>query len=133
MSTHSVYVIEIMPRWHDLVAPGLPKGKRCFYVGQTGKSLTERFWEHRTGRRKDPSKGDASAKVFRRMRRYQGGSTLSRIHDVRLRRTLMDQVGPLDADASLELESATVDFLRDAGHCVYPKNVGFTQFEAYLR
>lgn len=132
--TWRVYVIEITPKWYSLVAEGLPTGKRCYYVGQTSKTLTQRYREHRTGRPSEPKeKGfNPSGRVFRKMRRNQGGSTLRRNDDTILRRSMTQQYEPVATeDEAKALENSLNDELREQGHTVYPKNDGSVPFENY--
>lgn len=125
-------MIEILPRWYDVGAPGLPAGRRCYYVGETGKELTERYREHRTGEVLHGRRSKSPAQVFARMRKAQGGHALRRRVDVVLRRTMSDRYLPVATQEEAEaLESQVVDELRVAGHAVYPKRVGSVPFEAY--
>jgi len=135
-----VYVIEIMPQWYDLVAPGLPSGKKCFYVGETGKDLGERFREHRTGKSL-AGKKQKRTRVFTRMRKSKGEQDLKNKVDLKLRRRMSEQHRPVrsakarvlkaKADA---LEKLVIDELRLQGHAVYPKGpgTGSLPFGSYL-
>lgn len=131
-SGRRVYIIEIMPKWYDLVAPGLPSGKRCFYVGETGKDVSERFREHRTGGVKHGRRKKARARVFSRMANSNEGQALKKKEDLKLRRERMRSLPKQpDRESAEALEAATIDQLRREGHCVYPKGVGTVPFEEY--
>lgn len=120
---YRVYIVEIASRWHDLVAPGLPDGKRCFYVGETGRTVEERYREHRTGTVLSGRKAKRSAGVFAKLLAENNGEPLQRKRDVDLRRTLMARYQPQPtSDESQELERQVIDDLRSEGHCVYPKD-----------
>ncbi len=129
---YRVYIIEISDKWHDLVAPGLPVGRRCYYVGETGKDVGERFKEHKTGRSKPGRREKRRAKVFARMDRENGGETLLKNEDVVLRRGMMKDYEPQpDKSGAEALEGSVVDELREQGHCVYPRGAGTIPFESY--
>jgi hypothetical protein len=131
MSEYNVYIIEIMPRWHNLVAPGLSDGKKCFYVGETSILVAERYSEHRTGRVPARRSMVKPGKVFNRLRK-ETGKSLRRKRDVRLRRSLMREYrSQLDGEAAKALEWEVVDELRSQGHCVHPKGVGDIPFKSY--
>lgn len=126
-----IYIIEIMPRWYSLVAPDLPEGKRCFYVGETGKSIKERYWEHRTGKVK-PGRRDKRTAVFAKMRNSQAGDELLRKTDVKLRRRLSEGYPSVETTAESEaLEALVIDELRGDGHAVHPKGPGTIDFDDY--
>lgn len=132
MRGRRVYVIEIQPPWYELVAPGLPVGRRCFYVGETGKDIAERYREHRTGEVLHGRRPKSPAQVFAKMRGAQSGAALRRRVDVVLRRTMSDRYPPAATpEEAGALEAQVVDELRRAGHAVYPKGVGSAPFEAY--
>lgn len=128
-----VYVIEIMDRWHYLVAPGLPPGKRCYYVGQTSKDLTVRYKEHRSGRPWALGARPQSAKVFKKIRRKNGGVILRRNVDTILRRSMTEHLGRMTQEESERIEEAFVLKLRLDGHAVYPERVGrhLVPFKSY--
>ena len=128
-----VYVIEIMDRWYYLVAPGLPPGKRCFYVGQTGKDLTVRYKEHRSGRPRTAGARPQSATVFKKIRKETGGEILRKRIDTVLRRSMTEGIGWMSTDESEMIEEGIVLKLRRDGHAVYPKKVAkdLLPFESY--
>lgn len=130
-----VYVIEIMERWYDLVAPGLPPGKRCYYVGQTSKDLTVRYKEHRSGRPWRPGAQPQSAGVFKRIRGNTGGKILRKNVDTILRRSMTEDFGFITERDSKTIEKALVLRLREDGHAVYPKKVAkdLIPFDSYRR
>lgn len=127
---YRVYIIEVMPPWHELVAPTIAPGKRCFYVGQTGKDVSERYREHRVGvspgrRAKRP------AEVFRKIRLAKGGADLVNKVDVKVRRTMFEGYPEMPTVAEAEaLEASVVDALRADGHVVYPRGIGQIPFKA---
>jgi hypothetical protein len=132
MSNYNVYIIEIMPRWHSLVAPGLSDGKKCFYVGETSVAVAQRFKEHKTGRTTKERAIMKSGAVFRRIRNQSGGESLRRRRDVVLRASLTRKYpSQPDGEASRALEWEVVDELRGQGHCVYPPKVGGIPFKSY--
>ncbi len=127
-----VYIIEIMEKWHDLVAPGLPDNKRCYYVGETGKDVSERFYEHKSDRTKPGRRPKRRARVFDKIGKENGGRTLRKNIDVVLRRGMMQAYDPQpDVHLAEALEASVVDELRRQGHCVYPRGVGTTPFDSY--
>ena len=131
MSDYNIYIIEIMSRWHSLVAPGLTEGKKCFYVGETKISVADRYREHRTGRVPAGRSMIKPAKVFNRLRK-ETGKSLRRKRDVRLRRSRMSEYRPQpNSEAAKALEWEVVDELRSQGHCVHPKGVGDIPFKSY--
>jgi len=126
-----IYIIEIMPKWHSLVAPDLPEGKRCFYVGETGKPIKERYWEHRTGNVK-PGRRSKRTAVFTKMRNSQDGEPLLPKIDVKLRRRMSEAFPSVETqDDSEALEAVVIDGLRRDGHAVHPKGPGDIDFEDY--
>ncbi len=130
----SVYVIEIMPKWHREVAPNLPSGRRCFYVGQTGRSVKERFREHLTGETKAGRRPKRPARVFAKLQRANSGERLRNREDISLRRTIMARYEPQpDVPSAEKLEEQVVDDLRREGHCVYPKGLGTVPFDDFQR
>jgi hypothetical protein len=125
-------VIEIMPRWHELVAPELPSRKRCFYVGETARSVAERYWEHRTGWALPGRAEKARARVFSKMAQARPRGDLLNGEDVRLQRRMTLDLSPQpDRAAARSLEAVVVDRLRGLGHCVYPEGVGTIPFRDY--
>lgn len=128
-SGYRLYVIEIMPRWHPLTAPGIQLGKQCFYVGETSKPRAERLREHRTGTvkferraRHGSPREDLSGKIFRRLRKAKGGHALENKRDVVLRRTLTADIPEELTRAEAEaVEQALVYTLRAEMHAVYPE------------
>ena len=118
-------MIEILPVWHEVVAPGLEPGKSCFYVGETGKRIRERFREHRTGKADEGKRLKPPVKVFRKIFAANGGTELRDGRDVLLRHDINRNYRPVktkaDADA---LEAAVITELRKEGHVVYPKSRG---------
>lgn len=126
-----IYLIEIMPNWHLLVAPDLPDGKQCFYVGETGKDLTERYWEHHPGLAKKGRRKKRTA-VFTKMRNSQDGDELLKNHDVKLRRTRSKKY-PVVATTkeSVPLEAQVIDQLRRRGHAFNPEKPGEIDFKSY--
>lgn len=136
-----VYIIEIMPKWYELVAPELPDGRRCYYVGETAKELGERYREHLTGKSLAGRKPKRT-QVFTRMRKEQGGGSLKKKVDLKLRRTMSDAYRPVRSKKAKtlnrkakELESRVIDELRRQGHAVYPKGKesGSIPFQAHRR
>ncbi len=129
-----IYIIEIAPRWHSEVAEGLPAGRSCFYVGETGKAVPLRFQDHLTGKTLGSRGTNSSGAVFRRMRRLRGGAMLERGADATLRFDLMDGLETAaDRDRAETVEAQTIDRLRADGHCVYPKGPGAIPFESFRR
>jgi hypothetical protein len=129
---YRVYIIEIMPKWYELIAPGLPDEKCCYYVGETGRDVGERFKEHKTGRARPGRREKRRAKVFAKMDRENGGETLLKSEDVILRRGMMKAYEPQPDKSQAEaLEASVVDELREEGHCVYPRGVGTIPFDFY--
>ena len=130
--TYTIYVIEIMPLWHELVAPDLPEGKRCFYVGQTSHDVSVRYREHLTGTSAGGRKPKTTVRALKPIFKAKGSVPLQRNHDVTLRRTMMADYPQLTELSEAEaLESKVVDDLRALGHCVYPKKLGSIEFQAY--
>jgi hypothetical protein len=130
--TWRVYVIEIMPRWHELVAPGLPSGKRCFYAGETARSVAERYWEHRTGWALPGRAQKTRARVFSKMAQARPRGHLVNGADLRLQRRMTRDLSPQpNRAAAVALEADVVDRLRSLGHCVYPEGVGTIPFRDY--
>lgn len=136
----NVYVIEVMPQWHHLVAPNLPDGKTCFYVGETGRDIRERFREHLTGETKPGRKKKASVQPFKNMLARNGQVPLRRNQDMKLREQMTGDRGSVRrrkpgklAEAAKNLERDFVLELRREGHAVYPKRVGKDQipFSSY--
>jgi len=131
-ATYTIYIIEIMPRWHHLVAPDLPPGKRCFYVGQTSHDVAERYREHLTGKSKPGRRKKATVRALKPIFKAKGGAPLQRNVDVTLRRTMMAAYPTTtDQDEANDLEAKAVEDLRLEGHCVYPVGLGETDFAAY--
>ena len=130
-----VYVIEIGTQWCDVVAPGLPEGKRCFYVGQTGERLTDRYKEHRTGRPFKKGRLIQPGKVFKRIREENGGETLRRNVDTFLLRSMTREYGTMSKAESEQLEEALIVYLRQNGHAVYPDGGAkdLIPFDTYLQ
>lgn len=127
-----IYVIEIMPQWYPLVAEGLPPGKRCYYVGQTSKSCSARYKEHRTGRSDGDPRFNRPGKVFTTMRNAQEGRTLRRNFDTTLRRTMTEGYELLKTEQdAIDQENWLNDKLRREGHAVYPVGDGTLPFESY--
>jgi hypothetical protein len=127
-----IYVIEICPKWYGLVAEGLPEGRRCLYVGETGKPVAARFRDHLTGRTDRDDDRDLSGRVFRRMRSDQSGGSLRRGVDASLRFDLFDRIEPVsDQEAASVLEAGVIDELRRQGHCVYPEGAGEVSFDCF--
>ena len=125
---YRVYIIEVAAKWIPDVAPQASPGQRCFYVGETGKSLSERFAEHRTGRVK-PGRRQRRKKVWLtdKLRELKGGA-LDR-SDVSLRRTMSDRYPEVATRTESEhLESRVIDDLRRDGHIVFPRKGGTVPF-----
>lgn len=113
-----VYVIQIREKWHPLVASDLQVGKRCFYVGVTGKDPLERLDEHLRGINSRGKPGDPSAKVFKKMRAQQGGRSLIRGEDVYFSQRRAR--GPFDSREEAEsVEKRTIETMRAQGHEIY--------------
>lgn len=132
-----VYIIEIMEKWYPEVAPDLPEGKRCFYVGETGKEPGVRFKEHRS-RRSIGGNPPSSGKIFKKMRRIRGLELLARNGDVRLRRKMAGKYRSVSSKKAKvlkgkakKLEGQVIDELRAQGHAVHPKQDGTIPFEKY--
>lgn len=123
-----VYIIEIASKWYPVVAPNIAAGARCFYVGETGRDVAERFKEHRLGAIPSRKKKRA-ARVFARIRVANEEQPLKRGEDVTLRRRMFDDLDPVatheEADA---LEAQVIDDLRSEGHVVYPERFGSVPF-----
>lgn len=129
---YRVYVIEIMAKWFDIVAPNLPAGRRCYYVGETGKTLGERYREHRTPKTVAGRREKRAAAVFAMMRKHQGERPLKRTVDVKLRRTISDLYREVATrEESEALEQQVIDYLRSEGHAVFPKGPGLIPFGNY--
>ena len=132
-----VYIIEINSGWYQLVANRLPAGKRCYYVGETGRAVEERFREHRTGTVRPGDAATKSVAPFSVMLSDNGGKPLSRKQDILLRRTLMARYPPQRSrDEVRELERLVIDELRAAGNCVYPtdrRRPHRFEFEDYMQ
>ena len=127
---YRVYIIDVMPRWYHLVAPGIAPGKKCFYVGQTGKDVSERYREHRVGVRYG-RRAKRPVEVFRKIRAAKDGADLINKVDVKLRRTMVEQFAEMPSvDEVGVLEASLVDELRAAGHVVYPRGLGQIPFKA---
>ena len=128
----TVYVIEIAAKWHGEVAPGLPRARSCFYVGETRKPPSRRFQDHLEGRSQRDRRRNLSGAVFKVMRKRQSGALLERGSDARLRFGLMAGLDPVpDVERAEALEALTIDRLRAEGHCVYPEGPGEIPFESY--
>ena len=129
---YTIYIIEIMPRWHYLVAPDLPPGKRCFYVGQTSHNVSERYREHLTGKSKPGRRKKATVRALKPIFKSKDGEPLERKVDVTLRRNMMAAYPTTtDQEEANDLEAKAVEDLRLEGHCVYPEGLGETDFAAY--
>lgn len=125
-----IYIIEIMPRWHSLVASDLPEGKRCFYVGETGRDVEERYLEHRTGEVAPGRKAKRRTRVLARIAREKGQAELVDGVDIRLLRSLGGRYRPVrTTDESVQLESDVIDEFRGKGHVVYPDTAGTVPFD----
>jgi hypothetical protein len=128
MSRYRIYIIEVMPRWYPTVAPNVRPGKCCFYVGQTGKDVAERYREHRRGPRWD-RRPKRPVEVFRKIRAAKGGADLVNKDDLKLRRTMFEPYPVLSTQAEAEKrEAEIVDQLRLEGHVVYPRGLGKLPF-----
>lgn len=126
------YVIEITSKWYPLVAPGLKPGRRCYYVGETGKDIDERLREHLTGEALHGRRPKSPTRVFGLMRRDQENKPLVKNKDVYLRRTISDPYGVVTGlDAATELEARIIDELRNEGHAVYPEGFGSRDFRSF--
>ena len=124
-----VYIIEIMPKWHSLVAPDLPEGKRCFYVGETGKDVEERYLEHRTGEVAPGRREKRRTKVLSRIARQKGSAELEDGGDIRLMRSTAGQYPAASTvEDSEALEARVIDIYRRKGHVVYPDTAGNEPF-----
>lgn len=129
---HTIYVIEILPIWHALVAPDLPDGARCFYVGQTAHDVAERYREHRTGQARFGRRSKKTVNALNPIFKAKNGEALVNRRDIALRRTIMKRYPKVtDPDAANKLESQVVDQLRGEGNCVYPKGLGDIPFDEY--
>ena len=127
-----IYIIEIMPRWHSLVAPDLHEGKRCFYVGETGKDIEERYLEHRSGEVEPGRREKRRTKVLARISREKGEKELIDGVDIRLLRSLGGRYpSVMTTEQSVELESVVIDEFRGKGHVVYPDTAGAVPFDKH--
>lgn len=119
---YRVYIIEIMPKWFGIVAPGIRTGQRCFYVGETGRNIEERYREHRTGESLPGRRPKRPATVFGRMRKRQDGRPLLNKLDLKLRLTLSDKYLEVASQVEAqELEGNAIDDLRKQGHSGLPE------------
>ncbi len=116
----SVYVIEIDPRWNDVVErkakQSLAPGRCAFYVGETGLYPGARLTKHRRG-----AKAGSIFKQIRRARERNGEEkTLEEGVDVRLRRDLMEPyLKNLSGKDAKKWEKKVTNYLRSAGHIVF--------------
>lgn len=116
-----VYVIEILPMWHDVAAAkaGEPiaAGSKVFYVGKTGRHLRKRYRQHRTGNK--------AASIFKKIRREKektgaADPTLREAVDTQLRRDLTVGIPTnMTEERALQEESALAIRLRADGHTVF--------------
>lgn len=127
-SPRTVYVVEIMPKWHEMVAPELPPGKSCFYVGETGKDdPRKRFQEHLTGESLPGERTKKPVRPIGRLLEANEGRPLIEGEDLTLRIDLAERFNKqpwLGKDAAQRAERRAVISLRRGGHAVYPKKLG---------
>jgi hypothetical protein len=116
-----VYVIEILPRWHDLAAEKadapIAAGRKVFYVGKTGRYVGTRYRQHRTG-----FKAASIFKKIRKEKKLSGATdpTLKELVDTQLRRDLTAGIpDDMTEERALKAESALAQKLRDEGHIVF--------------
>ncbi len=116
----SVYIIEIDPRWKDVVErkakQPLAPGRCAFYVGETGLYPGARLTKHRRGAK--------AGSIFKRIRqdRERNGEerTLEEGVDVHLRRDLMAHYpNKLSGKDAKKLEKKVTNELRSEGHIVF--------------
>ena len=116
----SVYIIEIDPRWNDVVErkakQALAPGRCAFYVGETGLYPGARLTKHRRG-----AKAGSIFKQIRRARERNGEEkTLEEGVDVRLRRDLMEPyLKNLSGKDAKKWEKKVARGLRSEGHIVF--------------
>ncbi len=116
----SVYIIEIDPRWKDVVErkakQSLAPGRCAFYVGETGLYPGARLTKHRRGAK--------AGSIFKRIRvaRERSGEekTLEEGVDLHLRRDLMEPYPKeLSGKDAKKLEKKVARDLRSKGHIVF--------------
>ncbi len=116
----SVYVIEIDPRWKDVVEhkakQSLAPGSCAFYVGETGLYPGARLTKHRRG-----AKAGSIFKQIRRARERNGEEkTLEEGVDLHLRRDLMARYpNELSGKDAKKWEKKVTSELRSKGHIVF--------------
>jgi len=116
----SVYIIEIDPRWNDVVErkakESLAPGRCAFYVGETGLYPGARLTKHRRG-----AKAGSIFKRIRRARERNGEKkTLEESVDVHLRRDLMEHYpNKLSGKDAKKWEKKVTSELRSEGHIVF--------------
>lgn len=118
-----LYIIEVQPKWHPLVAPNLTRGKSCFYVGETGRPIEERYQQHLQGVNSHARSSSSVRSVdpFKRISKQMKGADLVDGVDIVLRSELTAQYQSRTSEAASELaEAALIDRLRRRGHIAYP-------------
>lgn len=125
---YSVYIIEIVPRWYDLVAPPdrpweallLRRPDRQGRVGALPRAPDGRETRETS---------EAGRRGLPKIREAKNGVDLTNKVDVKLRRTMFeDYHGIPSAQEAEMLEASVVDELRVAGHVVYPRGLGQIPF-----
>jgi hypothetical protein len=119
-----LYVIEIQPKWHPLVAPNLSAGKSCFYVGETSQEIEERYAQHLQGVNSHAKSSSVVRSVdpFKSISKQLQGADLVDGIDILLRpeRTARYRPRP-DVESSERAEAALIDRLRRRGNVAYPR------------
>ena len=96
----AVYVIEISPRWFDLIGRAVPGTEHLYYVGSTDKPVDERVAHHLRGTIERAGIGANCGRVFKRIRsaREQRGleGPLVAGEDARLLPDLVEHVATKD-------------------------------------
>lgn len=119
-----LYIIEIQPKWHPLVAPNLTRGKSCFYVGETGKKIEERYAQHLQGVSSHARSSSVvgAADPFKSISKQMQGADLVDGVDILLRPELTARYRPRpDVESSELAEAALIDRLRRRGNVAYPR------------
>jgi hypothetical protein len=125
-----LYIIEIQPKWHPLVAPNLAAGKSCFYVGETGKKIEKRYEQHLQGISSHAKSSSIVTSVdpFKSISKQMQGSDLVDGVDIVLLPELTADYRPRTSKASSErAEAVLIDCLRRAGNVTYPPSKKLTR------
>lgn len=126
-----VYIIEIRPPWVEAaVERQAAAGRRCLYVGETGKAIEQRVAEHLAGDKRVAQCFRAARKAKGRARQAEWRDTpLLRGQDVWLRTKLFQRIPPaFGNEASEQQEAEVIDMLRRKGYIVFPKHAGSEPF-----